>query len=132
MVDRVLTRWWRIAATYSVQLSEAEEDQLRRDRSGDFAGLLEQTGDGSFRRLADYLITWVDYAPEQYLALDQPITAQLDRHPHLLADQPKNDAHYEPSTDRWTVELDAGQGLVVYVVNDQHRRVVILRILHLG
>jgi hypothetical protein len=51
VVDQVLSRWWRIAATRSVQLSEAEEDQVRRARSGDFTGLLERTSDGSFRRL---------------------------------------------------------------------------------
>lgn len=50
-LDEVLTRWWQIAAIRSIQLSEAEQDQLRRARSGDFSGLLEQTSDGTFRRL---------------------------------------------------------------------------------
>jgi hypothetical protein len=50
-VDQVLERWWRIAATRSIQLSEDEEDQVRRARAGDYTGLWEQTSDGSFRRI---------------------------------------------------------------------------------
>lgn len=50
-LEEVLTRWWQIAASRSVRLSDAEEDQLRRARSGDFSGLLEQTSDGTFRRI---------------------------------------------------------------------------------
>ena len=50
-VDQVLTRWWRIAALRSINLSDIEKDQVRRAQSGDFTGLLEQTSDGSFRRL---------------------------------------------------------------------------------
>jgi plasmid stabilization system protein ParE len=82
--------------------------------------------------LADYLITWVDYALEQYLGLDQHVSTQLNQQLRLLAQHPKSNAHYDPDTDRWTAEFDAGHGLVVYIVNDEHRRVVILRILHLG
>lgn len=51
VVDQVLTRWWRTAALRSVQLTKAEEDQVRAAKAGDFTGLLEQTSDGSFRRL---------------------------------------------------------------------------------
>lgn len=51
VVDQVLTRWWRTAALRSIQLTEAEEDQVRRAKAGDFTGLLEQTSDGSFRRI---------------------------------------------------------------------------------
>ena len=50
-VDQVLTRWWQVAVSRSVQLSEAEEDQLDRVRAGDFTGLLEPAGDGTFRRV---------------------------------------------------------------------------------
>ncbi len=50
-LDEVIDRWWRVAVVRSVTLSEAEEDQLSRARAGDFTGLLEQTADGSFRRI---------------------------------------------------------------------------------
>ena len=50
-LDQVIDRWWRIAALRSIQLSETEQDQLRRVRAGDFTGLMEQTSDGSFRRI---------------------------------------------------------------------------------
>jgi hypothetical protein len=50
-VDQVIARWWQIAVSRSVHLSETEEEQLRRARDGDFTGLLEQTSDGSFRRV---------------------------------------------------------------------------------
>ena len=51
-IDRVIDRWWQIAAVRSVELSEAENDQLRRAKAGDFTGLLEQADDGTFRRIA--------------------------------------------------------------------------------
>lgn len=51
VVDQVLTRWWRTATIRSIRLTEAEQDQVRRAKAGDFTGLLEQTSDGSFRRL---------------------------------------------------------------------------------
>ena len=51
VLDEVIDRWWRIAVLRSVILSEAEQDQLSRARAGDFTGLLEQTADGSFRRI---------------------------------------------------------------------------------
>lgn len=82
--------------------------------------------------MADYLITWVDYALDQRLSLEQPIGTQLDERLRLIAQQPTRDAHYDQLTDHWTVEFDAGHGLVVYIVNEQHRRVVILRIVYLG
>ena len=81
--------------------------------------------------MSDYLITWVDHALEQYLSLAQQASTQLNERLHLLAQQPTNDAHYDPNTDHWTVDFDAGHGLVVYIVNDKHRRVIILRLLHL-
>ena len=36
-----------------------------------------------------------------------------------------------PSTDRWSAEFDSGAGLILYVVGETHRRIVILRVLHL-
>ena len=51
-LERVITHWWQIAAVRSIHLSEAEEDQLRRAGAGDYTGLLEQTSDGTFRRIA--------------------------------------------------------------------------------
>src|SRR6478609_138925 len=50
-VDQVIERWWRIAVVRSIELSEAEQDQVRRAMTGDYTGLLEQTTDGSFRRI---------------------------------------------------------------------------------
>jgi hypothetical protein len=50
-LDEVIDRWWRIAVVRSIELSEAEENQLRQARAGDYTGLLEQTADGSFRRI---------------------------------------------------------------------------------
>lgn len=41
-------------------------------------------------------------------------------------------AQYDPGTDRWSITFDSGRGLIVYIVNDQNRRVVILRILHVS
>lgn len=82
--------------------------------------------------LADYLITWVDYALDQYLALDQTVSTQLDERLRLLARQPTGDALYDRATDHWSVEFDAGRGLVIYVVNEPRQRVVILRVLHVS
>lgn len=51
VLDEVVDRWWRVAVVRSVALTEAEQDQLNRASAGDFTGLLEQTADGSFRRI---------------------------------------------------------------------------------
>lgn len=82
--------------------------------------------------MADYLITWVDYAQDQYLALDQNVSSQLDERLRRLALHPQAEADYDATSDHWTAEFDAGRGLVLYIVNDDHRRLVILRVLHLG
>ena len=50
-LDQVLTRWWQISVTRSVQLSPGEQNQINRARVGDFTGLLEQTSDGTFRQV---------------------------------------------------------------------------------
>lgn len=50
-LDDVVDRWWRVAVLRSITLTGAEQDQLDRARAGDFTGLLEQTADGSFRRI---------------------------------------------------------------------------------
>lgn len=34
-LEQVLTRWWRIATARSIQLTEAEQDQIRRAHAGD-------------------------------------------------------------------------------------------------
>ncbi len=81
--------------------------------------------------MADYLITWVDYAYEQYLALGE-VSAQLNARLRRLAQQPKDGARYDSSTDRWSAQFDAGRGFLVYIVNDEHQRIVILRIVYLG
>ena len=78
------------------------------------------------------MITWVDYATDQYLALDPEVRRHLDEQLRRLAEDPTRDASYDRDTDHWSVEFDDGQGLVVYIANQQHRRLVILRILHLG
>jgi hypothetical protein len=82
--------------------------------------------------LADYLITWVDYAFDQYLALEQQISTELNDQLRQLAHDPTRRARYEPGTDRWSIDVDAGRGLLVYIVNEENRRVVILRLLHAG
>lgn len=51
VVDEVVQRWWRIAIVRSIEFSDAELEQIRRARAGDYTGLLEQTADGSFRRI---------------------------------------------------------------------------------
>ena len=50
-LDEVIDRWWRVAVIRSLTLTAEEQDQVDRARAGDFAGLLEQTADGSFRRI---------------------------------------------------------------------------------
>lgn len=50
-LDEVLDRWWRVAIVRSITLTDIEQQQLDRARTGDFTGLLEQTADGSFRRI---------------------------------------------------------------------------------
>ena len=50
-LDPVIDRWWRIAVVRSIDLSAAEQDQIRRARRGDFSGLLEQAPDGTFQRI---------------------------------------------------------------------------------
>lgn len=87
---------------------------------------------GPSAALADYLVTWVDYATDQYLALNPQVRNPLDEQLRQLARDPTRDASYDRDTDHWSVDFDGGQGLVVYIANQQHRRVVILRILHPG
>ena len=82
--------------------------------------------------MADYLITWVDYATDQYLALNPHVRSHLNEQLRQLARDPTRAASYDLDSDHWSVEFDGGQGLVVYIANQQHRRLVILRILHLG
>ena len=51
------------------------------------------------------------------------------------ARSPETQSEMPPTTATptyWSVEFDHGQGLVVYITNQQHHRIVILRILHLG
>jgi hypothetical protein len=66
------------------------------------------------------------------LALDQDSNAQLTERLRLLAADPKAHARYDAGTDRWSADFDSGNGLIVYIVNDDHRRVVILRVIHLS
>ncbi len=47
----VLDRWWGIAVTRANPLSEAEQAQLARARTGDFAGLLAHDERGNWVRL---------------------------------------------------------------------------------
>ena len=82
--------------------------------------------------MADYLIIWVDYAQDQYLSLDPDISTPLDDRLRRLSADPKAGARYDASTDRWSADFDAGNGLLVYIVNDDNRRVVILRVIYLG
>lgn len=82
--------------------------------------------------MADYLIIWVDYAQEQFLALDQDVSTRLTERLRQLAADPKFDARYDSSTDRWSADFDSGNGLVVYIVSESHRRIVILRVIHLS
>lgn len=51
VVDDVVERWWRMAIVRSIEFSDEEQDQIRRAQAGDYMGLLEQTADGSFRRI---------------------------------------------------------------------------------
>lgn len=82
--------------------------------------------------MADYLIVWVDYAQEQYLSLDEGVASRLTERVRALAADPRSDARYDARTDRWSADFDSGAGLIVYVFSDAHRRVVILRVLHLS
>lgn len=50
-LNNVIDRWWRVAVVRSVALTESEHDQLDRAHTGDFSSLLEQSADGSFRRI---------------------------------------------------------------------------------
>ncbi len=82
--------------------------------------------------MADYLIVWVDYAQEQYLSFDQDVATRLSERLRALAADPKHHARYDPSADRWSAEFDSGTGLILYILSDTHRRIVILRVLHLS
>ena len=82
--------------------------------------------------MADYLIIWVDHALQQYLALEPHASTQVTEQLGQLARDPKTSAQYDAGTDRWSITFDSGRGLVVYIVNDENRRVVILRILHVS
>ena len=68
--------------------------------------------------MADYLILWVDYALEQYLALDPDVSGSLDERLHQLAHDPTRNAHYDTVTDHWSIDFDNGHGLV----GGQHRQ----------
>lgn len=87
---------------------------------------------GPSDELADYLIIWADYALEQYLALDPQVNTQLNERLRRLAQQPKNDARYNRETDLWSADFDAARGFIVYITSDDHQRLVILRVVHLG
>lgn len=81
--------------------------------------------------MADYLILWVDYAQEQYLSLDEDTATRVNERLHLLAADPRLNTRYDDETDRWSAEFDSGAGLILYILSDAHRRIVILRVLHL-
>ncbi|MDN5763536.1 MAG: hypothetical protein L0H41_14635, partial [Microlunatus sp.] len=67
-----------------------------------------------------------------YLSFDQEVAARLLERLSALAADPEHSARYDASTDRWSAEFDSGAGLIVYVLSDTHRRIVILRVLHLS
>lgn len=52
MVEEVVDKWWQIALSRSVELTDAEEVQIARARNGDFSSLQIRDPDGSFSRLA--------------------------------------------------------------------------------
>ena len=59
--ERVLDKWWRVAALRSITLSETEQDQLRRADAGDLRllGMDAMPGVGFLRSLAYLRLVWV-------------------------------------------------------------------------
>lgn len=87
---------------------------------------------GRSAALAEYLISWVDYAVEQYRSLDGNASNSLNERLRELAVNPTIGAHYDPGTDHWSATFNHGRGFILYVVNETHSRLIVLRILSMG
>lgn len=79
--------------------------------------------------MARYSPVWLEIARAQYDDLPAEIRELVDARLTQLLEEPKlARAAYDEPTDQWTTTYGAGSGLIVYAVVDEHRRIIILRL----
>ena len=79
--------------------------------------------------MARYSPVWLEIARAQYDALPAEIRAQVDARLDQLLEQPRlSRSAYDEPTDQWTTTYGDGAGLIVYAVVDEHRRLIVLRL----
>lgn len=65
----------------------------------------------------------------QYADLPAEDRRQVDDRLEQLLEEPRlSRSAYDEPTDQWTTTYGDGAGLIVYAVVDEHRRVIILRL----
>jgi hypothetical protein len=129
--EAVLDRWWGVAVIRANRLSEREQAQVARAKTGDVSGLLGP-------RRARELGSAVDAALRPGVAGDRARGVRepagrdprAGRRPHrATAGEPApTPRRYDELTDQWTTVYGDGAGLLVYAVVSEYQRVIILRL----
>ncbi len=75
-----------------------------------------------------YTAVWSDVPRAQYEALSEESRKAFDEKFELVLNDPYGVGDHDGLADQWSTDFDNGSGLVVYIVNDNTIRVVVLRV----
>ncbi|MEB3023337.1 MULTISPECIES: hypothetical protein [Mycolicibacter] len=75
-----------------------------------------------------YTPVWTDVPRSQYEALSEAARRAFDEKFELVLNDPRGVGDYDKLADQWTTDFDSGAGFLVYIINDQTVRVVVLRV----
>jgi len=79
--------------------------------------------------MARYGLIWLEIAHADYTSLPERTRAQIHARIEQLLHNPRQPRDsYDQLTDLWTTTYGEGAGLIVYAVVNEHRRVIILRL----
>lgn len=79
--------------------------------------------------MARYGPVWLEIARAQYADLPAKSSEQIDTRLEQLLEEPRvSRSAYDEPTDQWTTTYGDGAGLIVYAGVEEHRRVIILRL----
>lgn len=79
--------------------------------------------------MARYGPVWLEIARARYDSFPAEIRKQVDARLEQLLEEPQlSRSAYDEPTDQWTTTYGDGNGLLVYAVVDEHRRLIILRL----
>ncbi|MEP9395147.1 hypothetical protein ABLE94_23210 [Gordonia sp. VNK1] len=75
-----------------------------------------------------YTPVWTEVPRSQYDALTPSARASFDAKFEQVLSDPKGVGRYDQLADQWSTDFANGTGFVVYIINDDTVRVVVLRV----